>query len=381
MKKAVREILAKPVQFLRLLASKAVWSVQNVEIRDSHSFYFFESHSRLLTATLPFAVLFGFAAGGVVAGVRRRLTIWPFVSLCVLFEATLILLLVGSRYRLPIVPFLAVLGGLGVASLIDLARARRPAFAALATIVLLSGLLTLVRDHRPSRNLAEEWELTGEALVVEGRHAEARDAFQLALREDPRWVRALVGLAVLEHAGGNIRAAERLLDRAIRIDDRYPQSHEIRGDLARERRDFDAAIHHYREAVRLAPNDAEARTKLAEVLVATGNVSEAEEAYVQVLDLFERKLIVIPDADRARVWLRLAELRGASGRPLAAIEAAERSLAIEPANGRGWILLSMLALDAGEFSRARDAYHRATTLVPGDPLLRLLRTRLNSDGA
>lgn len=380
--KALAEIRAEPARLARLLAVKALWLVQNVEIRDSHSFYFFRAHSRVLKAGLPFAVLFALSVAGLVIALRRRQIAWPFLSLVLLFGASVVLLLVGSRYRMPIVPWLAVFGGFGVASFMDFAAAReRREMMIAAAIALCAGGATLVRDHPPSRNLAEEWEFTGHSLLKEGHGRAAREAFELSLKENPRGVRALGGLSLVAQQEGDPERAGNLLSRAIAIDPRYTDGHFAKGRLAERRGDVRGAIESYAAVVRAQPWRPEANLKLAEALVAGGRAAQAEALYARVIELFDKSLVVTPPAERARAYLRLAELRGAAGRADAAVPAARQAVQIEPENGRGWMLLAMLLIDTKRFTEAAVALDRARMLNPDDPHLALVQRRLQYESS
>ena len=106
-----REIVEEPLGFARVLASKAMWLIQDEEVRDSHSFHFFAAESAVLRWTLRFGVLLALAVAGVVVAPRRDLVLPVYLLIMAL---TVVALVAGSRYRLPVVLPLFVYGGVAI---------------------------------------------------------------------------------------------------------------------------------------------------------------------------------------------------------------------------------------------------------------------------
>src|SRR5206468_9612377 len=59
LRQTLHDIAQQPGQFVKLLTKKLVWTFQNEEIRDTHSFYFFRELVPPLRFLLPFMFVFG----------------------------------------------------------------------------------------------------------------------------------------------------------------------------------------------------------------------------------------------------------------------------------------------------------------------------------
>ena len=95
-----------------------------------------------------------------------------------------------------------------------------------------------------------------------------------------------------------------LFERALAVDARYLEAREnLAGMLASVGR-FEDSIVHYRLALEQAPEDAETRLLLARALAAAGHLAEAEEELQETLRL---------DPERREAWLMLGDLAAERG--------------------------------------------------------------------
>lgn len=335
-KKVLGEIARQPLGFAAGLGRKALWLLQDDEIRESHSLYFFRERSSALRLLPGFGLLFPLSAWGLWLA-RRRLPAEAVAYLAAM-AVSCVAIIVSSRYRLPLVPLLAASAGGAAVWAFDRLRARRwRELAPAAAVLALAALVPHVRDHAPSRNLAEEWALTASSLQSLGRLEEARRAVERALAADP-------GSALAWLQEGRLRLAAR--------------------DAAGAERAF-------REAARRGPNYQRAHLELGMLYRRKGEPAEAERA-------LRRSLWLVPD-DPAT----LAELAGllaarAASDTAAGGEAAgllRRLLAIDPSNGAAWTMLAGIAGSERALAFAGDL------LGPGHPLLPRLRARFERRGA
>jgi arylsulfatase A-like enzyme/Flp pilus assembly protein TadD len=181
---------------------------------------------------------------------------------------------------------------------------------------------------------------------------------------DPRTMTALFRRyeeALWTINAGRPRDAIAPLEQLVRDD---PANHVFRETLGRALRqsgDRAHAVALYREAVALAPHDADAWYNLAAALQENGNAAEAE---VAVGEAAKR------DPDRPE----LHNLRGVAlaGRgDLAGAEAEFRKVVdVDPHNARAWNNLGNVLRDAGRDNDAITAYNIATAAAPrfADPL-------------
>ena len=151
-RKAVRRAVSDPSGLGRVVLSKLVWLTQAEEPRDNHAFAFFLDQSGFFALLPGFGILLALAVAS--AFVWRSLRGKELVLLWLVAGAgPFVAALAGLRYRMPIVPPVALLAGAGTALLLDRIRARDPRLlAAPAAAFVLTLLASHVdKDMRPRR--------------------------------------------------------------------------------------------------------------------------------------------------------------------------------------------------------------------------------------
>lgn len=287
LKKTLKEIREEPLSFLGGLGHKALWLVQDDEIRESHSLYFFREHSRVLRLLPGFGLLFPLAVWGLWLA-RRKIP--PEIALHLLvFAASCVVIIMSSRYRLPLVPPLAVFAGGAVVWLLDRLRERRwRELAPAAAVLALAAVLPYVKDHAPSRNLAEEWSLTASSLHLLGRTDEAMAAVERALEEDPASALAWVQAGRLRAAGGDHAGAEAAFSRAVQLAPDYQLARLSLGMELRRKGDVDSALRELRRSLWLVPDDPGTLAELSEIHLARGEHGEAGRMLRRLLQIDPR---------------------------------------------------------------------------------------------
>jgi tetratricopeptide (TPR) repeat protein len=366
--KTRREIQAHPVAFVKLLAVKALWLLQADEVRDTHSFYFFAEQSPLLAALPRMAVLVPLAFVGMfVLGMRRAA---PPLLIAYTVGAALgvVLLVVGTRYRLPIVPSYAILGGLGVSAFADAWRRRdRRQWATMLVVCGIGIVLSHVLRDRSSENLAEEWALTGGALVSEHSLPQAEAAYRRALGFDERSALAWDGLGLAlydEHRSQDARAA---FERANRLDSinagtAYHLALVDEGDGR-----LDEAVAHLRRSLAIDPTQLDAARHLASDLVQR----REDAAAIPVL-----QGIVAHAPDDAEAHRALAGALGGTGRLAEAERELTLTTGLTPGNGEAWLDRCLLSLDLGQTTDAVAACQRATELGVSSERMRMAQAAI-----
>jgi Flp pilus assembly protein TadD len=349
--KTLTEIRESPFAFLALLAAKTLWLVQSEEVRDSHSYYFFADQSPALRVLPRMAVLFPLACAGVFVLIRMRARTGLLAYYSLAAVASTVLLVVGTRYRMPIVPALAIAAGPGVVAIVDAALARRRnelvVYAAIATIAIgLSHALSDPRNH----NMAEEWAFTGSSLITERNLPAAEAAFRRALALDPSSSFTLDGLGLAQYNAGRLDEARKAFARAIAHD---PDSARAVYHLAlvddRERH-APAAIAGYRRALALSPYDGAIARDLGLALLAERQPADA----VPHLRMAAAQAPLDADAHRA-----LGTSLGLVGQTQDARAEMQRAVELMPSNGEAWLDLCLLSLDLNDVEAAMTALQRA----------------------
>ncbi|HEY2904364.1 MAG TPA: tetratricopeptide repeat protein [Vicinamibacterales bacterium] len=350
-RKAFNEISAHPAAYLRLLGEKILWLVQASEVRDSHSFYFFTSQSSLLGILPRMALLVPLAAIGVaVLAARRRVP--PLLAAYTIGAAlSVVVLVVGTRYRLPLAPSFAILGGIGIVGLIDaVLHSDRRQLAGMAFVGVAAVVVSHLLRDRPSTNLSEEWAFTGSALITEHRLPEAERAYRRALDEDAQSGLAWDGLGLAlfdEQRWPESRAA---LERALQLD---PESARTAYHLGlvdeAENRPSDA-VAHLRAALLVDATNLDAARHLATNLT---RLRKDDDAIVVLDDLIRH---APNDAEAHRA---LGGALGGVGRLRDAKAELTTSVRLTPSNGEAWLDLCLVSLDLGEIKDAAEACRTA----------------------
>jgi len=256
-RKTLDDIAAQPGRYVGLIASKLAWSVSDEELRDTHSYYFFEHAAPFLRWLPGFGVIGALAVIGALTS-RGGNRSWLFAYAAAML-VTVVFLVVGTRYRLPLVPAVIAFAGAGIAGTLDRLRAREwkdaGGLIAIAAVVLV---LAHARTDASSRNLTEEWAFTGLALLQENQVAEAEAAYRYAIGLDESSF-AWDGLGLVLQRREQRTAAREAFERAVGINPENATAwvhlglaYEFLGSRA-------SALDAYRRALSITPERAEAR--------------------------------------------------------------------------------------------------------------------------
>jgi tetratricopeptide (TPR) repeat protein len=323
-----RRFLAEyPGQALRLYGRKLLDLVAGREIPRNQDPYVYRDTSWLFAILLwrfgvsfPFGVvaplaLAGFCAAppaGPAGRPGRRL----LLAYAGFYAASILLFFPTDRYRLPLVPVLALFAGNLLAAP---ARSRRPAVAA----VLAAGLLIFNLDAARPRDAWPEEEALNRAY---------------ALRQK-----------------GRTAAAAAEYRRAIALNPARLDPHNSLAAMAAEEGRWEDAERHYRDLLERAPDFVEVRRNLGQVLLALGREDEARDQWRLAIGL-------APGAGLALADLCLSYLGG--GLVLAAESYCERAVAARPDLGETHLAMGLVARALRQRDRARGHLTEAARLLP-----------------
>jgi Flp pilus assembly protein TadD len=360
--KTTAEIRRQPTGFLRLLLAKSVWAVQSEEVRDTHSYYFFTSQSALLRMLPRLSMLFPLACAGLVLSIWRRRTPWLLVSCTIAAILNVTLLVVGLRYRMPIVPALAVLAGFDVSELALAARSRERRTLAIGVSALVAAvLLSNVRTDAASHDLSEEWAFTCSSLITEHSLSEAEQTCRRALGIDENSGLAWDMLGLVLYNQRDLPEARRAFERALSIDAAAPRPLHHLGLVDEQDGRLETASERYRRALVLDPFNLEIRKALGRSLVLLEKPAEA----VPVLAVLAEQSPHDGDAH-----LLYANALGRAGRLRDARTEIIGALEIAPRNADAWLDLCLVSLGLGELDGplgAAAALTNARTWGGGSP--------------
>jgi tetratricopeptide (TPR) repeat protein len=361
--RVVDYVLSQPGDWLLLMARKLVLLVGAVELVDSEDQYATADYSTVLRITGlfgHFGVLAPLAVLGAFVSWPRRRSLW-WLYLCIAaYAASVLVFYVFARYRYPLVPFLALLAGAGLAGARGwlATRSRREVTACAALAVALALVSNGVSGLSRASMRAVTHANLGNFFKREGQLGRAAEHYEKALAFDPR----------LEDVTGNLAATLAELGRPAEAIALYERSLAEQPDDARLHRDLasvlraqgasERAIEHLRRAVELEPGSAETRDRLVELQLERAARLAGQGDAAAALAHYRGALAVRPDAGPAlwgAAWILATEpsLR----QPEEALALAERAAArVERRNAS---MLEVLAAAQAASGRFADAIRNA----------------------
>lgn len=372
-------VFAQPDEALRLTARKACLFWGPAEVSNNRELEIARAHSPVLRWLPRFPWLLSLALVGLALLAReprrpppdhRRDLALLLAALVLAWFASHLPFFVAGRYRVPIVPLLAVFAAFAADRLLALYRARqwrRAAAWSAVWLALLAGAHVPLVGYRPDQ---ANWHLQrGEAFRRNGDLDRALAELQLAVatgaRTEPLPHHNL-GALLLQLD----RPAEAIphLREAIRLQPRYLEAHaNLALAWANTGRD-DLACNELEEVLRLDPDHRAARTRLGGLLLRRGMAQQA-------LPHLERASREAPADDDARYLFGVALIdagRRADGRAVLG------GLAVgAPRHADALVVLAELLAEDGDRDGAARLLERALAARPGHAgaaaLLRRLR--------
>lgn len=339
--RALEFLTGYPGSAVRLYLGKALDLVAGREIPRNENMYEYRRHSWLLSALLwrkllsfPFGLLAPLALAGWVvtagesrvegdaAGFEERRSGRALLLLfAVSYAASVLLFFPTDRYRLPIVPVLALFAGA------ILARPMHSLRRAPVAVALLAGLVIFNLDALTRSESWPEEEALNRAYAFreKGRREDARQEYQRAVDLNPGRIDGYNSLAV----------------------------------MAAEEGDWEHAVWRYRELLAVAPDFVEVRCSLAQALLALGRKEEARREW-------ETATYLVPAAGQALAELALSYLE--DGQPERAVDYARRAVQVRPDLPEAHFALGMTARALRHREEALRALEEAARLFPeGSP--------------
>ncbi len=300
---------------------------------------------------------------------------------------------IAGRYRLPVLPFMLLFGGYGVASLCVWMRRRAWRKSAAALLCLGAALAAASANITGYEASAATWQLRramawtacgndvkaleayeaalvaganpalvhgnmGRILARAGDGAGAVGHYDQALAADPGNAVVLVNLGVEHERNGNRRQALECYKRAAKSAPALPLPRFNLALLLLEDGDARGAAEELRETLALQPANAEAAYQLGRALTELADIPGAARAYVRALEI---------NPAFAEAHNNLGWLLEKAGRLPEAEDSYRRACAAKPGFALAWNNLGNILLLQGRTADARTAYERARTLQPDDP--------------
>ena len=358
-------VVEQPLSFIAGLAQKTLQFLNSREIPRNVDVYLFTQWSPLLALLtwksagfgFPFGLLLPLALLGLLTCWRRIPT--PFLLFVILYPASIILVFVTARYRVPVIPALAILAAAGLLQLFAMFRHhhwRRCVITILTGIgiVLLSTLPGPFIEEQPNFQ-AEYYRNLGIALTERGQPHQAMNFINKALQLQPDYPSAHLNLGVLLAQTGQNDLAINHYYQALRIKPDYATAHNNIAIIHANQGQHDQAISHYRRALQLNPESALAHSNLATLFAQRGQPAQAAPHFRRALQI---------DPTSADTHNNFAVMLRSQGNLDQAAQHFRHAAAIAPENPNIRYQLAVTSHAQRQLTPAINEYRQALLLAP-----------------
>lgn len=323
-------VQSQPLRFAGGLMTKCVQFVTSRELPRNVDLYVFREWSWILSLSLWKFGPFGFPAGVVMPlaalglWTHRRLIPVPMWLLLLLYPATVVLVFVCARYRMPVVPLAIVSAAAGLASLEQTWRSSRPVFRSRLLALLALALACSVAGPFPQergRSRAELDYCIGAACSRAGDQEAALAHLRNAVRIQPRYADAWNSLGGAYEELGRPAETQAAYARAVECDPANLSAHLNLGGAFYGAGEFEKAAAEYRLVADRSPLNAEVRNHLAMTLIHLGRTEQAVEVFYESLGI---------NARDAATHNNLGSALNGLGRPREAIEHFQAAIVLNP---------------------------------------------------
>jgi tetratricopeptide (TPR) repeat protein len=335
---AVHYIVSQPLDWLRLMVRKLLLLLSAVELVDAEDQYLTADYSIVLRATGSFGhfgVLAPLAVLGSFVTWPRRREIWWIHAAIAAYTASVLIFYVVTRYRYPLVPFLALLAGAGLAGARSwfASRSRREV-AVCGALALGLALLSNSVSGMPKASMAAVTHYNlANFFRRDGQLERAVEHYESARALDPGLENVGSNLAGTLVELGRPQEALSILQQGLAAEPSDAGLQRSLAGLLRAQGANERALEHYRRSLELDPADEEARRQLFDLYVELAAARSARGDAAAALALYRSALDLRPDAPVAlwgAAWILATEREASLGRPAEAVVLAERAAALEP---------------------------------------------------
>jgi tetratricopeptide (TPR) repeat protein len=331
---ALHYMRSQPLDWLRLMLRKLLLFLSAVELVDAEDQYLTAEHSIVLRATGAFGhfgVLAPLAVLGTFVTWPRRREVWWIHAAIAAYAASVLIFYVVTRYRYPLVPFLALLAGAGLAGARQwfVSRSRREV-ALCAVLVMGLGFLSNTVSGMPKPSMAAVTHFNlANYFRRHGQLERAVEHYEQARALDPRLENVGRMLADTLVELGRPQQALPLLQQGLAADPDDAALHRSLAELLRGQGAKERALEHYARSLAIDPADSEMRRRLADLHLELAGARSARGDGAAALAHHRKALELLPDAPPAlwgAAWI-LATEPEPLGRPSDAVALAERAAA------------------------------------------------------
>jgi 4-amino-4-deoxy-L-arabinose transferase-like glycosyltransferase len=294
----IEYVKKQPLDFIKGLGHKTLEFICSREIPRNVSIYTYRMWSRLLRLLtwkadgfgFPFGLIFPLAVLGVIFNWGRIPA--PVILFVVLYPISVILFFAASRYKVPMVPILAILAAAGLVSIVKKVRLKHwievmIAAAVVAETILISSLPGPFCQEKVNFE-PEFFKFVGDAMVKRGLNDKAMECLSEALRLKPDYNEIYFYMGEALRGQGKFNEAIEHYRKALKVklDDSIEYiAYNNLGMALMMQGKIDEAIEQYKEAIRLKPDFPIVHNNLGLALESQGKINEAIEQYREALRL------------------------------------------------------------------------------------------------
>jgi tetratricopeptide (TPR) repeat protein len=235
-KKAVKFILSNPLHYTGLLVHKFLFLYNGREVYDVFIDYnLMRQHTLILfVAFLNFFLILPLAILGIY--ISRKIEVKRFIlySYILSYSLSIILFMVNSRYRLPLIPALIIFSAYGLYRLIVELKNNKKIPIKYFLILLVSVIFTNLPLLKNAIGQAEDYNMIGLGYMKKGDLDKAIETLKKGIEFAPDYPSLYNSLGEAYYHKGQLGEAERTFKKAIEIRPDFPEAHNNLGVLYRK---------------------------------------------------------------------------------------------------------------------------------------------------
>lgn len=290
-KKAFIFISSNPLKYLRLMSQKFLFLCNSKEIEDvSVDYHLMNKYMPVLSITfLNFFFIFPFAILGIYlsskgADIKKYLLYSYILS----YSLSIILFMVNSRYRLPLVPALIIFSAYGLAMFVKQLKSDKKILVRYSIILLAVVIFTSLPLLKNRIGDKEDLNVLGLSYVEKGDFDKAIETLKKGIELAPDYPSVYNSLGEAYYHKGQLQEAERMFKKAMDLSPNFFEAHNNLGVLYRRMNLVDKAIGEFKIAINLIPNSPDPHYNLGNAYLVNNNYESAIKEYAKSLEIIEK---------------------------------------------------------------------------------------------
>jgi len=293
--RAIKEILADPGLFATHVGRKFLLFLGGYELANNFDIRYLSKRIGILNYLIlrkpvywPWGILLPLGVCGMILVNRWRPEKYVLLVFLAFYLPAFLLYFVTARYRLPMIPFLAIFAAAAIDSVLNRLSglSLRRAIIGFALLIVLVVVGRLDPLGYASGSEAQGHQMMAAMYDQEGDTLAAEHYYRLALEADPTLPNSNNDLGLLLLHRGDTAAAIRHLEKAVRYSpDEWLIQYNL-GVAYKMAGRWQDAINQYRRVLKMAPEMHEAVADLAVSWLTSGHPDSALTYYRQLLDLY-----------------------------------------------------------------------------------------------